>query len=507
MALMQKIIGYVTGYGVEVDANNQLKVGLPNVAAQSGMVRIMGENDPGPLTGVVRLMSPEVDSDYRIRTSDDVMLDDELFNYTAQNTGKHTILAAAVNLAPSWTAGGYNTNPTGIMTATSGATFSTYAFFTPISTGTLSCDIEAAFTGQPQANTIIDFGMFIGAITNPFAPTDGAYFRLTAAGLSGVVNYNGAETSTGVFPLSNGTGTWVYTNNKKYQFILYITSRDVQFWVNDGTAQGTVLLGIVPCPDGQGSMFLSSAVPVRVRHAIAGGAAGAALSMILSRYSVRLGGVSQTDSLALFGSRSLGTYQGLSGGTLGSIISGTVATGHWTAPTPSTPSNTVGSAGTGLGGIVYEIPTLGNGTDGILLSYQVPAGTVLVQGKRLKLNGVGISSYVVNGPMLSSAAGFAKRFYIAFGHTAVSLATAEAATTKAPRRVMLPIVQSYLGTTGIGAGPAQQSVTVCDFTNPIYVNPGEFIQLVTSNVGLAGTGAAGTCGTLGHSITYDYSWE
>ena len=40
------------------------------------------------------------------------------------------------------------------------------------------------------------------------------------------------------------------------------------------------------------------------------------------------------------------------------------------------------------------------------------------------------------------------------------------------------------------------------FTNPIYVNPGEFIQLVTQHRGIAGT-----CGTVHHSIQYDYGWE
>jgi hypothetical protein len=494
-----------SGNVADVDPNGQMKIGLPTNNQLTGSVRIQGCNDDGTLTGVVRNAPPEIDSDYRMRTSDDVLLDDELFNYTAQNTGKHTIVAAATNLVPSWTAGGYNTNPTGVLTITSGATLRTYAMFSLISTGTLSCDMEVAFTGQPQANTNIDFGLFIAGATNPFEPTDGAWFRLDSAGLKGMISYNGSEQSV-VFPLLNGSGVWAYTNNKKYQFILYVTARDVQFWVNDGTITGALLLGVIPCPAGQGSMFLSAAVPFAVRHAIAGGAAGAALSLILARYCVRLGGVTQTDSLALFGSRALGSYQGLSGGTLGSIISGNVATGHWTNPVPATPSNTVGTAGTGLGGIVYEIPTTGNGTDGILMSYQIPAGTVLIQGKRLKLSGVSLASHVVNGPMISPGGGFAKRYYIAFGHTAVSLATAEAATTKAPRRVILPIVQNYTGTTGIGLGPTQALVQH-KFENPIYVNPGEFIQLVTSNVGLAGTGLAGTCGTIGHCINYDYSWE
>ena len=506
MGFYQQIMG-TSGRVADVDLGGNLLISPSNTPAYTGSIRFMSLTDEGFLTGVARLQAPETDSDYRLRTSDDCLLDDEQFNYTAQNTGKHTILAAAVNFVPSWTAGGYNTNPTAVLTTTSGATLQTYACFNMVGTATLSVDMELAFTAQPQNNTIVDFGLFTGAASNPFAPTDGAYFRLNSAGLLGVVNYNGNETTVGPFPLSNGTGVWTYANSKKYQFILYCTTRDVEFWVSDPTNnQGACLLGLIPCPDAQGTPFMSTGQPFHIRQAISGGAAGAGLNTILSRYCVRVGGVTQTDTLALFGSRALGTYQGLSGGTLGSIISGTIATGTWVPPTPSTPSNTVGTAGTGLGGIVYEVPS-GSGTDGILMNYQVPAGTVNVQGRRLKISSISISSYVVNGPMFNLGPGFAKRYYLAYGHTAVSLQTAESATAKAPRRVMLGISQGWAGTTNSGAGPLIQSMGQQVFVNPIYVNPGEFVALVTANIGLAGTGFPATCGTIGHSITYDYSWE
>lgn len=496
MSLTQKLVGYVTGNGAEVDASNQLKVALPKVEADVGMANMMSMNDDGTYTGLPILFSPETDSDYRIRTSDDVMLDDELFNYTAQNTGKHTILGAAVNLVPSWTAGGYNTNPTGVLTATSGATLQTYAFFSQTSTATLSLDTELAFTAQPQSNTIVDWGFFLGSTSNPFAPTDGVYFRLNSAGLQGIINYNGAETSTGVFPATNGTGTWTYANNTRYQFILYIANKYVQFWVSDGTT--TYALGTLAVPAGQGSPMMSTALPFRIRHAIAGGAAGAALNCVLSRYSVRLGGVSQTENLARLSSRALGTYQGLSGGTLGSLQFGTVTTGTVVPPTAAVPTNTTAALGSGLGGLFYETVSLATATDGILMSYQVPAGTVNVQGRRLKITGIGLSSFVqtvvVGGPYVAS-------FYLAFGHTAVSLQTAESSTTKAARRMRLPFLQLVTAAQAVSTLVAQSTYTY-SLDNPVYVNPGEFIQLVTQH-----TGTAGTTGTVAHVISLDYSWE
>ena len=511
MALMQKIIGYVTGYGAEVDSNNQLKVGLATTASATGRVRMMLEQDAGVMTGVVRLESPEGDQDTRLRVSQDQMLDDELFNYTAQNTGKHTIVAAATNLAPTWTASGYNTNPTSILTTASGATLQTYAFFSLFGTATLSCECEISFNAQPQSNNVIDFGFFQGAASNPFAPTDGAYFRLDAAGLKGVICYNGNETAIGPFPIAGGAGVWTYVNSRKYQLSIDVTTRDVTFWLNDPSNPGFQMLGYIPCPDAQGTPYMSTSQPFRIRHAIVGGASPSALSATLSRYSIRLGGIGAPETLSVISNRTLRGYEGKSGdATLGSapFIAGIIQYGAIYNLVAGVPQNTVGTCGTGLGGVVLETCTLAagtNGTDGILMSYQVPAATANIQGRRLKISGISLSSYVLNGPVLTSnaTAGYCAFYQLAYGHTAVSLQTAESATAKAPRRVILPFVQqvAQTGTQGIYT-ILTQNISTMQFINPIYVNPGEFVALVTQHRGIAGT-----CGTVQHNIQYDFGWE
>ena len=497
-----KIVGSSSGNIAEVNSANQLKI-VPETNAISnsaniGGVRNFSENDQGSITGNAYLLSPETDDDYRMRVSQDIILDDELFNYTTQNTGKHTIIAAATNLAPSWTGSGYNTNPTGVTTTTSGATLKTYAMFSYVGTGTLSLDTELSFTAQPTSNTIVDWGLFQPGASNPFAPTDGVYFRLNASGLQGVLNYNGSETSTGVFPLSNGTGTWVYTNNKKYQYILYVTTKDVEFWVNDGS--GAVLLGELNIPAGQGTAFISTSQPFAIRHAIAGGAAGSSLSATLSRYNIRLGGIGMTTSLGDMGNRTLGSYQGLSGGTMGSLVGGTVTTGTLVNPTAAVPTNTTAALGTGLGGQFWETVSLAVNTDGIISSYQVPAGSTTVQGRRLKLYGVMLNSHVqtvvAGGPYVA-------QFQLAFGHTAVSLQTAESATTKAPRRIMLPaLTQLVTAAQAVSTMVSMPGGGYQKFEGPIYVNPGEFVQLVTKHIG-----TVGTTGTVAHIVQFDFEWE
>ncbi len=94
------------------------------------------------------------------------------------------------------------------------------------------------------------------------------------------------------------------------------------------------------------------------------------------------------------------------------------------------------------------------------------------------------------------------QFSLAFGHTAVSLATAEAATTKAPRRVALGYMTWPVGA-AIGAQP-QTGELFIDFGDaPIYVNPGEFVALV-------GKFLVGTA-TASQTITFVwqpvYGWE
>ena len=484
-----------------VDANFQLRVGLEtdtvNKQAFIGAVKFLSENDDGSILGDPDLSSPETDDDYRLRVAQDVMLDDETFNYTAQNTAKFTTLAAAVTLAPSFTIGGYNTNPTGITANTSGATLRTYNQFSLIGTSTLSLDVSLSFSALPVSNTIIDFGFFYNAATNPFAPTDGVYIRLNASGLQGIVNYNGTETSTGVFPLSGGTGVWTYVPNKKYQFIVYSTTREVEFWVNDGT--GAALLGVIICPDGQGTPYQSVSLPFGIRHAIVGGIASGALNCILTKYSVRIGGVTGGSTLAAFGARALASYQAPSGGPIGSI--GTYVNN--TNPTAAVPTNTTNAVGAvGLLNQAWETFTLALNTDGILASYQVPVGSTLIQGKRLKILGVKLSSFVqtvlAGGPQ-------SRIFTLAFGGTALNLTTAESAFAKARRIVLLPeLTQHITAAQAVNTPISQPGGVVSMFPDdaPVYVNPGEFLALCVK-----GIGTVGTSGTIVSLIQFMYTWE
>ena len=491
-----RIEGNTSGNVAEVTAANAMKVALESDAYTDpmliGSVRAMGEVDGGFVTATPILRPLEVDADYRARVSQDCLFDEEVFNYTAQNTGKHNHLTTT--MAATWTAGQYTTNSGAITTISTGTQLSTYAFFPCTGTTTLSMDSEIAFSEQPKTNTFIEWGLG-QAGTQLIAPTDGVFFRLSSAGLQGVCSYNGTETSTGVFPLSGGTGTWVYADNKRYQFIVYQSMVEAMFWVNDGT--GAVALGRIPLPTAQPRMSMAAGGQVFFKHRIVGGAASGSLQAYVGAYNVRQGGVNFTSTPSTSGSRTLGAYQGLSGGTMGSLAN----YANNANPTAAVPTNTTAALGSGLGGQFWETATLAVNTDGVISSYQVPVATVNLPGRRLVIRGVGLMSYIQT---VIAGAPFVSQWSLAFGHTTVSLATAEAATTKAPRRIALAgLTQVVTAAQAVSTIVSQPGDSFIDFGDaPIFVNPGEFVQLVTKHVG-----TVATAGTIAHVVTFVYGWE
>lgn len=479
--------------GTNVDANGDIKIALQADELKSGYGVALVENDAGTLTAVRKVTTAEVDSDFRMRVAGDLIIDEEAINYTAQNTGKHSYLTTT--MTNTWAAGQMTTNSGSITTTTTGTVFATYATFPIIGTQTLSADFELGFSAQPQTNSFVEFGIGIpGAQT--VAPTDGVFFRLNSSGLQGIASFNGAEVSTGVFPLAAGAGTWAYTTAKRYQFIVYANATNAEFWIDDGT--GAKKAGEIALPVAQGRMMMASAAPLFLKHRITGGAAGGVLQATLGAYSVRLGGSNLSTVPSTQGSRLVGSYQGLSGGTMGLLATYPNSTN----PTAAAPSNTALTANLpgGLGGQGSVTAAAAAATDGIWGSYQVPAGTVNIQGRRLVIRGVNVDPVNLGAAVATTATTI--QFCLAFGHTAVSLATAEAAATKAPRRVALGIATWAIGA-AIGAQPQAGPIKIDFGDAPIFVNPGEFVQLVGKF--LAGTATASQ--VIGFTWQPIYGWE
>ena len=500
MGLLQKIAGSSSNNVAEVDSNHQLLVGLPLNDNYAGKVIPMQMNDDGTYTGAVYLASTETDDDYRQRVGEDVILFEELFTYTAQNTNKFTNYAAPTNFAPTWTAGGMNTNPTGVVTASSAMSLASYAMFSQPSSGTLYVDMEIAISAQPTANSIIEFGLFQGSASTPFAPTDGFYFQHTAAGIQGVANYNGTPAYTGYFRDSTGkAGTFFLpTLNTKYQYIITISNRECEFWVSVG--EETFLMGSIPVPVGQGTLAMAQSWPIHIVHRAVSGAIGGAISACVSRVAAGCGGVYSSPDVGLHSSRAIAAYDSLPGsGTFVGLQGNAFSSGATTAPTPAALTNTTNATAiAGLGAWVYETFSTALNIDGIVTSYQVPAATTTVAGRRLRIDGVSIASAVqtvlAGGPQN-------RFFYLAFGGTTVSLQAVESNFVKLGRRIRLPFMQSITATQAVNTAVAQNMFDY-KFKNPVYINPGEWVQVVMHAIG-----TVGTSGTLATLVAYDYTWE
>lgn len=511
-----RIEGNTSGNVAEVAGTNQLKI-IPEIdatnhAANIGGVRIYSENDQGLAAGTGTLapylMSVETSDEYRQRIETDILLDEEAFVYTAQNFTKHGMYATTY--APTWTLTGFNTNPGNSLGAGAAVLFRTYKTFSIVGTETLSLDMEAAFVfasgAALPANTIIELGFGLTAVTTPYDFFDGVYLRLTPSGAYLIIRNNSATDSatSANFYAPDGTGTtiWQPVSGRKYQFILYAMTRSIELWISDPVTGLTWLAGDVNTPAGYGQPTASAALPVAVRQYQAS-APSVASQITLGRYSVRRGGQLIATGLGESINRIGDNIN--SPGTLTTTANQTITTGSITRPAAATPTNTT-SLLASLSGIVVEQPYLASGTDGIIMSYlnpavQVAVGTTFLPTRRLRIDGVRIGSFVA---AVLTGGPFVRNWYLAYGSTSLSLqgVASDTATTKAYRRIQLDLTQAYPATAAASTVPSQTGSTYMQFQNPIYINPGEYVALVGFN-----TGTVASVGNIQHNISFDYAWE
>ena len=445
-----------------------------------GALRMYTENDSGSITGDVYLLSPETTSDYRLRTVDDTILDSEVFCYANQNTGKHSYAATTLTMA--LTGNALVTNSGNITTINTASFFRTQQYFELCgSQNATYVTFEAALSAALATNTTIDFGMFLQSGSSPYAPTDGAYFRITSAGFQGVINFNGVETTTSVF-------TFTHVINQVYAFCVAVNTDKVEFWIDD------VLYATIPTQVSNGTPFASQALPVQIRHAIGGTAAGAALSLRTFSYSVQVNDQTNLPYQHIQTMRG-GAPQVQQGATTGGQLT-TYATGAEPGAVTLT-ANTAPATNT-LGGL-YLLPVAITpaASDYPLFAWQNPLGTAAIPGKVFVCTGViigdlSVTTALTGGPLLLQWA-------IGYGSTASSLATTESATftaggtTKIARKIPLG-AQSLAATAAVGAiSPGFQR----DFSSaPLPINPGEYLHIILRIPGGTATTAGAPRGSV-----------
>ena len=447
----------------------------PKVIAQAGFALLAGQIDAGTVTGTPLNRAPNVSVDERLSIGQDVGIIADSFNATAQNTAVWSNNLTTMTLTYS---GGFAfLNAGGSLASGAFAVKKSYRTFALYQAGGIKMEMRGYLTQTPQTNNTVYIGMGFPGTTA--APTDGVYFQYDTTGvLKAVVNFNGtlAVSATLTAPSANAI----------HEFAIIISDDNTEFYI-DGVLQAQV--GI---PTGGALSTLSDSASVFVQNTNTGvtGAAQGVKVAFLAVTQLDIAGAKPWPHQMV--AQGFMASQGQDGGTMGTtaLLSNSLAAGAGAAMT-----NTTAGPGSGLGGQFGVLPTLAVGTDGVLCSYQNPAATVNVTGRLLYITGVRlqgcVTTQLTGGPVVYA-------YSLAYGHTSVSMATAEAATTKAPRRVALGY-ETY----GLGAsiGTIGQSVYV-PFNSPTVVNPGEFLAICAKNFGVVTS-----AGVINFLVMFDGYWE
>lgn len=462
-----------------VDANYNLQTNLPTTAVQAGFAVLSTEEDAGTITGtrkVKKLISCEHGA---LTVGQYTRLFGDNFPGSALNTALWSqpgLVTMTVTVANNF----LNLNA-GLSTAINAvAQVRTYRHFPIDPSNHVITEIVAQFGQLPVTNNVTEWG--IGLASGVAAPTDGLFFRLNAAGnFTAVVSNNGVETVSS--PVS--FATYVGANVTK-EFYIVCSDDNVQFKI------GGDLMAEIALPSGGGTLTASQNLPIFARTYNTAATAQAQV--------VKIGAVSSildmTNPTKPWAHILCGAGGHCSQGQTGSTMGSTANYANSANPTAAVPTNTTAALGSGLGGQFWETDTLAVTTDGIISSFQVPAGTSVIPGKSLYVTRITLSSFVQTA---LTGGGYVAQWSVAYGHTAVSLATAEGAGTKAPRRMPIGI---QAVASGVLASVQVGSLIDLNFDSPIVVHPGEFIQLVKKKVG-----TAPTAGAIAHIISIGGYWE
>ena len=431
---------------------------LSQILADAGYVLPSYDQNTGtPFTGVSLRRTPMVSASRRLA----VGLATKLFDYQFCAATQNTALWKATfsTMTQTQSAQGLLQNAISTLTTTTGCLLSTWRYFNLPGSGVLQIDMGVSQSVAPLTNQALILGLQ-AATTATATPTDGVYFKITAAGIFGVINFNGTETATAAF-----TATLTYP--QVYNYRIDISNLTTDFFINDA------LMASLPSVVTNGLPANFAALPLAFQNFNPGTVVGTPMQNRVITCSVTQRDLATNKSWeTVQAGNGLNASQGAEGQTVGTtaLYSNNLAVGAGAAMT-----NTTAALGSGLGGQFTALPTLAVATDGILQSYQNPAGTINIPGRTLYIRGVWLQSLVTvaltGGPLYYA-------YSLAYGHTAVSVATAESAsfatgTTKASRRIPLGM-EVYLAAAVAGTlGPRIYQ----PFATPLAVNPGEFVAI------------------------------
>ena len=430
--------------GLGINTDHEAKVALNQNVEKAGFVAMASEK--GVLPDGTRVMrEAEYSEDCRARTESDNLWIADYPIGTAVNTRKFATILTTQTITVAGAR--YELNSSGITTVSTGSMLRSYKYIPFYKANATYVEFAVNWTLAPVANWFAEWG--VGAPTSAIAaPTDGVFFRITAGQFRGVCVNNSVETYVDLGTIPDEAVV--------HDCVIEITMGRVYFW------HASNLLGALNVPDTQFGPTAQSALPVFIRTYNAAVAPATAIKLQCSAIGASNGGADFN--------RLWPTVQSAMGNAsvqapTGSTVGQTANYVNSTAPVSATLSNTAAGYTT-LGGQFQFAAVAGAETDYALFGYQVPAGQTLV------LRGVWIDTMNTGAAVATTATWL--QWALGVGSTAVSLATADAAATKAPARVALGN-QVFAIADAIGKQATRIDVNL---DAPMVVNSGEFVHII-----------------------------
>ncbi len=451
MTLVQS--GVSTPGVANVDEYFNLQVRTPKVEVQAGFAQLSTETDPGTVVLGGRQVRPLAASkNRRLRTGVDRPTWQLTFEGT--NIAQGHISQQVTTMAIAQTGGVITLNSGNSVATAVNARILSYRSFNLFGTYPTPIDIWARLTNEQIANKTAELGIF--QATGVAAPTDGIFFRWTTAGeLRGICCYNSVEVQTPALAFP--------TTSDMHKYTLVINLEAVEFWI-DGVLQATITTPLT-----QPSPCSANAQPFCARIFNAGSAPSAAPTLAIGAVTISYADQSMDmpwpHMAALMGLGGYQTYPGQASGQTESYANNA-------APASASLSNTAAGYAT-LGGQFQFAAVASAETDFALFAFLVPAGSAANPGRSLVITGIDIDSWNSVAAVATSAT--VLQWALGVGSSALSLATADAATTRAPRRYVLG-QQSFPVGAAVGQG-ADRPIHLT-FETPLVAEPGTYVHVI-----------------------------
>lgn len=473
-----RIEGNTSGNVAEVSTQGELKVELSKSEATAGYAIMLSEvsepEDPG---GSIR-RQPEVNEDYVFRVGQDQILLKSVFSGSATSANAisqdvwqqtaTTMTATATNTVGVANSGFLLLNAGASVTITQGISYRTYASYPLYGTYPTYIEFFAGTANGAATGKVMELGVGLVTSATSLELLDGVCFRWTQNGeLRGVMCIAGVEYYTAALTIPDDSAT--------NHFVICASAEQVEFWI-DGALQA-----IMDSPAGAASVCLQNNLPVLMR--VFNNSAPnplVAAQLRIAQVNISQGAMATNKPYSYVMSA---MSQHASNVPYGTAVGMTPAITNNTSPGAGAGSNTAALV-TGLGGFFLMNSIASSANDLIATSYQVPAQTTAITAsKRLYITGVRISC--INFSATVATTPTTLLWTLCWGHTNVSLATTDAVTAKAPRRVGLGVMSVAVG--AVAGAPYSNEIDL-SFATPIVVNPGEFIATAVRQIVSTATG-------------------